>query len=138
MFPLFHCKMRRYDGDAKECSPQYWRKSSRPFQNFFHRFDRRVIPRVPASAGPTQMCTIPERLIFHRVGGGWVGEKSKAAGIVCPDSFVGCDWLLTIHGGLLEWRQRSSPPGSRRASEVPTPGFPAREREAPLRDQNGQ
>ena len=88
--------------------------------------------------GSSLWSLLDPRKINFSPGGGWVGEKSKAAGIVCPDSFVGCDWLLTIHGGLLEWRQRSSPPGSRRASEVPTPGFPAREREAPLRDQNGQ
>ena len=68
------------DGDVKECLPQYWRKSSRPFQNFFHRFDRRVIPRVPASAGPTQMCTIPERLIFYRVVGG-SEKKAKLRGL---------------------------------------------------------
>ena len=131
--------MRRYDGDAKECSPQYWRKSSRPFRNFFHRFDRRVIPRVPASAGPTQMCTIPERLIFHRVGW-WVGRRKKQSCGDCLPGFL-CGLRLAVNNS---WRAprmaaallTSREPESLRGSDA---GISSeREREAPLRDQNGQ
>ena len=31
-------------------------------------------------------------------------SRKKALAAVCPDSFVGCDWLLTIHGGC-GWRR---------------------------------
>ena len=59
-------------------------------------------------------------------------SRKKALAAVCPDSFVGCDWLLTIHGGC-GWRRHRGALSLRGSNA----GI-WRDLHGPLRDENSQ